>query len=92
MLDRVPFRSYTRGMPRNTPEAARVGATVKALREAYGWTLSKFSTQLQISHSYLSNIESGRRALPPHLARKVADVLGVPLAAITTEFDVEDVA
>lgn len=79
-------------MERNTAERERVGATVKALREAYGWKLGKFATAISVSHSYLANIEAGRRPLPPALARKVADTLGVPLAAITTQHEVENVA
>ena len=79
-------------MDRNTAERERVGATIKALREAYGWKLGKFATAIAISHSYLANIEAGRRPLPPALARKVADTLGVPLAAITTEHHIDEVA
>lgn len=65
---------------------------MKALREAYGWRLGKFATALEISHSYLANIEAGRKPLTPELSRRVADILGVPLAAITTEFEPQQVA
>jgi transcriptional regulator with XRE-family HTH domain len=78
----------------STPEleAVRTGATVRALREAYGWRTVKFAAAVGISPAYLSNIEAGRRHLPVDLARKVADVLGVPLAAITTGVEPEAVA
>lgn len=78
-------------MQRNTVESRRAGATVKALREAYGWRLGKFASALEISHSYLANIEAGRKPLTPELARRIADTLGVPLAAITTERTIEEV-
>jgi transcriptional regulator with XRE-family HTH domain len=73
-------------------ERVRTGATIRALRVAYGWRAVKFAAALGISQSYLANIEAGRRALPPDLARRVADVLGVPLAAITTGVEPEVVA
>lgn len=79
-------------MNQNTPERRRVGATVRALREAYGWKLGKFATAIEVSHSYLANIEAGRRPLPPDLARRIADTLGVPLAAITTDRLASEVA
>ncbi|MFY2788432.1 hypothetical protein [Rhodococcus sp. MALMAid1271] len=40
----------------------------------------------------MSNIESGRKRCTPEMARRIAGVLGVPLAAITTTFDVDQVA
>lgn len=70
----------------------RVGATVKALREANGWALGKFASAVGLSHGHLANIEAGRKRLTPEKARLVADTLNVPLAAITTEYDVEQVA
>lgn len=78
-------------MTRNEPETVRIGATVRALREAYGWRLGKFATAIEISHSYLANIEAGRKPLTPELARRVADTLGVPLAAITTQHQIQEV-
>lgn len=79
-------------MKQNTPEARRVGATIRALREAYGWQLGKFAVAVGLSHGHLSNIEAGRKVATPERLRKIADVLSVPLAALITEFDVEDVA
>lgn len=73
-------------------ERTRTGATVRALRVAYGWRATKFAVALGISHSYLANIEAGRRQLTPELARRTADTLGVPLAAITTGVDPKVVA
>lgn len=73
-------------------DPARVGATIKALREAHGWALSKFAAKIGLSHSHLANIEAGRKRLTHEKARQVADTLGVPLAAIITAHTVEEVA
>lgn len=78
-------------MDRND-DPVRTGATIKALREAYGWKLGKFAVACATTHPHMSNIESGRKRVTPEMARRVATVLGVPLAAITTSYDVEDVA
>lgn len=73
-------------------DPVRVGATVKALREAYGWKLGKFAVAVGTTHPHMSNIESGRKRCTPEMARKIADTLGVPLAAITTSRPMEEVA
>lgn len=68
------------------------GAAVRALREAHGWRVSKFATAARISSSYLSNIEAGRKQASPEVLRRIADTLGIPLAAITSQHDVDEVA
>lgn len=73
-------------------DPVRVGATVKALREAYGWQLGKLAVAVGTTHPHLSNIEAGRKRCTPAMARRIADTLGVPLAAITTSRPVEEVA
>lgn len=70
----------------------RMGATVKALREAYGWQAGKFAIQVGVSHSHLANIEAGRKRCTPPIARRMAEVLGVPMAAITTRYTPEEIA
>jgi transcriptional regulator with XRE-family HTH domain len=45
-----------------------------------------------MTHGHLANIEAGRKRLTPEKARKVADTLQVPLAAIITEFAPDEVA
>lgn len=74
-------------MQNTEPERKRTGATLRALREAYGIRQGAFATTLEISHSYLANIEAGRKPLTPELARKAADALGVPLAALVLELE-----
>ncbi|WP_082976418.1 helix-turn-helix domain-containing protein [Nocardia sp. 852002-20019_SCH5090214] len=64
----------------------RTGQTIRALREAYGWTQIGFAEALGLSGSHMTNIEAGRRACTPRTALRIANLLGVPLAAITTDF------
>ncbi len=68
------------------------GAAIRALRQAYGWKITKFALANGVSPSYMSNLEAGRRQASPEVLRKISETLGVPLAAITSEHDVQDVA
>lgn len=79
-------------MKANSPEAKRIGATIKALRTAYGWQTGKFAIAVGVTHGHLSNIEAGRKSATHETLRKIADVLNVPLAALITEYAVEDVS
>lgn len=76
------------------PEAVRIGATIKSLREAYGWKVGELAVAIDRSSSFLSNIEAGRKHAPRPLCRKIADAIGVPLAAIISPAyaDVAEVA
>lgn len=65
-------------------ERARIGATIRTLREAYGWKLGQLAQAVGISHSYLSNIEYGRKAASMPVLRRIAEVLTVPLGAIVS--------
>ncbi len=61
------------------------GEAVKVLREKDGYTAVAFAKANDISLSYLCDIESGRRQLKraPHLIKKFAKTLGVPVSMIT---------
>jgi transcriptional regulator with XRE-family HTH domain len=59
------------------------GATVRALRDALGMRQDDMAAQLEISGSYLANIEAGRKQPRATVQRRIADLLGVPLVAIT---------
>lgn len=82
-------RNRNRGLD---DDPVRVGATIRALRESYGWALGKFAVAVGTTHPHLSNIEAGRKRCTPEMARRIADTLGIPLAAITTTFSVDQVA
>ena len=74
----------TTHQPRD-PEAIRIGATLRELREKSGYTVNQFSNELDISYSYLSNIEAGRRPLTKRLLARAAHLLDVPQVAIVRE-------
>lgn len=59
------------------PEWVRVGSTVRELRELRGLTPDEAANKLDISRSYLANIEAGRKRLQPVLAVKIAALLKV---------------
>lgn len=62
-------------------EQVRVGKTLHVLRERYGYTQEKFATDLGISRSYISLIESGHKKLPDRLLCRAASLLDItPLA------------
>lgn len=63
-------------------DRVRVGATVRALREAQGWTPEKFCEALGIARPTLANIEAGRKRLTPEKAARASKTLRVPLAAL----------
>ena len=59
------------------PEMVRVGATIRQLRELRGLKPDEMANAINISRSYLANIEAGRKRLQPELAARVAAVLMV---------------
>jgi transcriptional regulator with XRE-family HTH domain len=64
-------------------EMKRVGATIKALREAHGLSRTELAKSIGKSMQLIGLIENGDRRATPEVCRKIADTLGVPLAAIT---------
>lgn len=69
------------------------GPAIKAIREAKGWKGVRLASAVGISRFHLSNIENKRgRYASVEVLRKIADTLGVPLAAITSDFSVEEIA
>ena len=67
------------------PEAVRLGATIKALREAHGLTVPQLAAAIGLSDRYLRYIESGEKKATPQVCRSIAGTLNIPLAAITVE-------
>jgi len=75
--------------PKNQ-EQERVGRTLHVLRERYGYTQEQFGTELGISRSYISLIESGHKPLPDRLLSRCAALLEVtPLAIKRFDHDAE---
>lgn len=63
-------------------EDVRVGATIKALREARGLTQEQLAQRAQLSRPYLANVEVGRKRLSVRSAARVAAALAVPQIAL----------
>jgi transcriptional regulator with XRE-family HTH domain len=78
-----------RGATPKTPEQERVGRTLHVLRERFGYTQEHFATELGISRSYISLIESGNKPLNDRLLSKCAALLEITPLAIK-RFDHEE--
>lgn len=65
------------------PDDIRTGATIKALRDAYGLSRTELGRAIGKSDKLVQAIEIGERKATPEVCRKIADTLGIPLAAIT---------
>lgn len=65
------------------PEDVRVGATIRALREAHGLTGTELARAIGVSGPLISLIESGERRAQIVHCQAIANLLSVPLAAIT---------
>ena len=60
-----------------------IGETVRALRNARGWTQSQLSQKSGVSQSQLSKVESGETLNPSHnTLTRLAEALTVPLAEL----------
>jgi transcriptional regulator with XRE-family HTH domain len=70
--------------PNRDPEAVRIGATIRALRDGRGWKLIELAAAVDYSHGYLSKIERGLKKCPSWLARDIAAAIGVEPAAIVS--------
>lgn len=82
--------SGTGAAPRNL-ENERVGETIQAFRERYGYTQDELAREVDISRSHLANIEAGRKPLSNRHLAKIADLLGVKPLAIK-RYDTEQLA
>lgn len=65
------------------PEDVRIGATIRALRKAYGLQAHELGRLVGKSEALITAIERGKRTATPEVCRAIADKLGIPLAAIT---------
>lgn len=59
---------------------------LKRLRKAKGWTLQNLADEAGTSQAYLSQLETGRRIMPPGpMLSRLAAALGVSLAELVCE-------
>lgn len=68
--------------PEDEEERLRIGATLKALRQARGATPDQVANYAGMSRPLLANVEAGRRRLNYKYLPKIAEYLGVPPIAI----------
>jgi transcriptional regulator with XRE-family HTH domain len=54
------------------------GRILKAGRQRVKWTQVRLAHELRVTQAYLSLMESGKRRVPPRLARRLARLLGLP--------------
>ncbi len=69
--------------PRPTPHPSlkRLGARIRALREAKGWTQERFAAEAGIDRSYAHGLERGVRNITVLKLRQIAKALGVKMSA-----------
>jgi len=67
------------------PEDIRIGATIRALREAHGLSAAQMAALIGKSKPLLTAVERGERTATPEVCKAIAGKLGIPLAAITVE-------
>ncbi len=60
------------------------GAALRSIRKLAGIPQNKLAAQIGIRAATLSQVESGRYGLHPAKLRRAADILGVPINAIST--------
>lgn len=70
------------------PEHERVGQTIQAFRERFGYTQDGLAIEVGMSRSHLANIEAGRKAISNRHLSLIADALGIKPIAIK-RFEVE---
>ena len=69
------------------PERVRIGATLRAIREARGVRVGELAKLAEVSSPYLSNIEAGRKPLTPVLTIRIAKLLNVkPIALVRPDY------
>lgn len=62
-----------------------VSVNIKRLREEKGMTLREFAQKLQVSASFISQIETGKTSLSLSTLKKIADVLQTTVGALIGE-------
>ena len=69
---------------RETPEQLDLGARLRALRKARGWTLEQAAQAVGLARSTLSKIENGQMSPTFEAVRKLASGLGISVPQLFT--------
>lgn len=59
-----------------------IGEVLKRLRKIYGYTALELSASLNISPSYLSEIENGKKQPSLEILKKIANAYGIRLSSL----------
>ena len=62
-----------------------LGAVLRQIRAARGWTLREVAKESQVALGYLSEIERGRKEASSELLDAICQALGVPLWYVLRE-------
>lgn len=62
--------------------AMMIGETLKRLRKIYGFTASELSSIINISPSYLSEIENGKKQPSLELLEKLSKLYGIKTSSL----------
>ena len=62
-----------------------LGDNIRTLRTNKGWTQVYLADRLQITASFLAQIESGKRGTSLELIENVAELFGIPVASLFIE-------
>lgn len=57
------MRTSDKGIAHKDPEQVRVGKTIRAFRERFGFTQDQLAAECDMSQGHLANIEGGRKHL-----------------------------
>lgn len=75
------MRTSDKGTAPKDPEQVRVGNTIRAFRERFGFTQDQLATECAMSQGHLANIEAGRKHLGNRHLALIAKALELtPLA------------
>jgi transcriptional regulator with XRE-family HTH domain len=72
---------------RRTTRQARLGRAVKAVRKAQGLTQEELAARADLHPTYISDVERGVRNPSWDVVARLAEGMGVPVSAITKEYD-----
>jgi transcriptional regulator with XRE-family HTH domain len=59
-----------------------INRALKAIRQFHGLTQAELGSKLEISKSYLSEIESGKKSIGYDLLEKYSDIFDIPVSSL----------
>lgn len=65
--------------------ARRIGAKIRQLRKAKGWSLEKMALESDMNATFLGHVERGLRCPTVYTLQRICDGLGITLAELFLE-------